>query len=256
MPECAPPTQKLALIIPALREAENLCGLLSRVRRALADLQIAYEILVVDDDSNDGTEEMVASIADADARVRLLVRREAKGLSGAILHGWEHTNGTILGVMDADGQHPPELLPALAEAILRGRDLAIGSRFAEGGCGGWNPMRRIISVVAIWAAYPLQRCSLRVKDPLSGFFLVRRQCVENVSFQPAGFKLLLEILVRGRIETVEEVPFAFGRRRTGRSKVSVKVGWDYVVLLARLYSWWLGRVRIRSRRGRSKPLTS
>jgi dolichol-phosphate mannosyltransferase len=229
-------TGKLALVIPALREAENLRSLLSRVRAVLAELEIPHEILVVDDDSRDGTAEIISSIAREDARVRLLVRTGQRGLSGAILHGWKHTNATILGVMDADGQHPPELMPQLLARINDGCDLAIGSRYAKGGSrGSSNPVRVLISAAAIWAAHPLQPRWRRVHDPLSGIFLVRRHCVENILFQPTGFKLLLEILVRGRIRSVEEVPFAFARRRGGRSKVSLKIAWDYLTLLGSLY---------------------
>lgn len=232
--------EKLAVIIPALEEAENLGGLLCRVRDALKHVEIPWEVMVVDDDSRDGTEEIVSTIAREDPRVRLLERRGAKGLSGAIVHGWRHTDATILGVMDADGQHPAEVLPALLASIRAGQDLAIGSRYAIGGRSGWNPIRWLISMAAISVARPLQPVWLRVRDPLSGFFMVRRHCVENVVFQTTGFKLLLEILVRGRIDSVQEIPFVFGRRRAGRSKVSLKVGCDYLKLIARLY-----RVRMR-----------
>ena len=235
--------EKLGLVIPALREAENLGDLLGRTRMACAGLAIPYEVLVVDDDSRDGTSEIVSVIAREDARVRLLVRTRERGLSGAILHGWQHTDATILGVMDADLQHPPELVPQLLARILAGCDLAIGSRYAQGGSRGcWNPLRGLLSAAAIWTACPLQTRWGRVQDPLSGIFLVRRHCVENVQFQSAGFKLLLEILVRGRVGSVEEVPFAFGRRRAGRSKASLKVAWDYLSLLGRLYWMRLGMV--------------
>jgi hypothetical protein len=164
-------------------------------------------------------------------------------LSGAILHGWRHTDATILGVMDADGQHPAEILPELVAAIVSGRDLAIASRYATGGRGGWNPLRRLISMAAILAAGSLQPAGPRVQDPLSGFFLVQRHSVEHTFFQTAGFKLLLEILVRGRIGSVKEIPFAFGRRRAGRSKVNARVAWEYAVLLGRLYAEKYGSVR-------------
>jgi dolichol-phosphate mannosyltransferase len=237
--------EKLALVLPSLREAENLRELLDRVRAALASVEIPCEILVVDDDSRDGTREIVAAIAREDARVRLLERREARGLSGAILHGWQRTDASILGVMDADGQHPAERVPALLAAIQDGRDLAIASRYARGGSGwGWNPIRWLISAAAIWVARPLEPRCLEVSDPLSGFFLVRRRCVENVLFQTTGFKLLLEILVRGRIESVEEVPIAFGKRRAGRSKASPKVAWDYLLLLIRLYAAKCRMIRV------------
>ena len=227
--------EKLALVIPTLHEAANLCPLLCRLRSALDSIDIPWEIIVVDDESGDGTEEIVAAIACEDRRVRLLVRRGEFGLSGAVLHGWKHSDASILGAMDADGQHPPELLPVLLAAMRRGHDIAIGSRCAGLGRRGWNPVRRLISTAAIWVARPLQSTRLRVRDPLSGFFVVNRKCIENVAFQTSGFKLLLEILVRGRIDSVKEIPFEFGPRRAGRSKVSASVVWHYMTLLARLY---------------------
>ncbi len=229
--------EKLALTIPTLREAQNLPGLLSHIRAILNPLGIPYEILVVDDDSRDGTEEIVSAIALEDPRVRLLIRKGERGLSGAILYGWRHTDAAILGVMDADLQHPPELLPALVSAILAGNDVAIGSRYTSGGqLGKWNPVRKLLSYAAIWATWPIQRPGIRAHDPMTGFFFVRRECIDGIAFQPSGFKLLLEILVRGRIRSVAEVPLAFGSRKQGKSKANFKVGWDYAKLLARLYA--------------------
>jgi dolichol-phosphate mannosyltransferase len=237
-------TDKVALVIPALREAHNLRDLLGRVRSALAGVAIDWEVIVVDDDSGDGSEQIVAEVAREDPRVRLLIRRGERGLSGAVLHGWRHTDAGILGVMDADGQHPPESLPRLIAAIAKGNDLAIGSRYAGGGSRGGNPIRRLASIAAILAARPLQSNWPRVRDPLSGFFIVRRGCVEGVAFQTAGFKLLLEILVRGRIESIEEVPFAFGKRWAGRSKLSLRVAWGYLLLLGRLLREKYGLMRV------------
>jgi dolichol-phosphate mannosyltransferase len=234
--------EKLALIIPTLREAENLRLLLGDVRAVLSRLEIDFEIVVVDDDSRDGTQEIVSAAACEDARVRLLVRTGERGLSGAVVHGWRHTDATILGVMDADGQHPAEAVAELMTAILGGRDLAIGSRYIQpdnGKC--WHPFRGLLSAAAILATRPL---NTGVADPLSGFFVVRRHCVENMLFRPTGFKLLLEILVCGRIGSVEEVPFAFARRRSGRSKLNLRVAWDYLALLVRLYCARLGIARI------------
>jgi dolichol-phosphate mannosyltransferase len=228
--------ERLSLVIPTLREADNIGGLLVHIRSVLDPLKMAYEILVVDDDSRDGTEEIVSAISQKDPRVRLLIRKGERGLSGAVLYGWRQTDASILGVMDADLQHPPELLPKLIAAIFAGNDLAIGSRYTTGGeLGAWNPVRKWLSMAAIWATWPIQRPGVRAHDPMTGFFLVRRECVDGIAFQPAGFKLLLEILVRGRLRSVAEVPLAFGSRAQGASKANFKVGWDYAKLLARLY---------------------
>ncbi len=240
----SPTHEKLALTIPTLREAENIHGLLDHVRAVLDPIGIRYEILVVDDDSRDGTEEIVSDIAREDKRVRLLVRKGQRGLSGAILHGWQNTDAEILGVMDADLQHPPELLPALVASIRSGHDIVIGSRYISGGrLGDWNPIRKLLSVAAVWVTWPIQKAGLYARDPMSGFFLVRRECVERVPFQRSGFKLLLEILVRGHIHSVEEIPLSFGQRYRGASKASFKVAVDYGRLLLRLYAGRLGLKR-------------
>lgn len=234
----------LALTIPTLREAENLRGLLDHVRSVLDPVGIRYEIVVVDDDSQDGTEEIVTAISKEDPRVRLLVRHGQRGLSGAILYGWENSNASILGVMDADLQHPPELLPALVASIEAGHDLVIGSRYIAGGrLGDWNPIRKFLSAAAVWVTWPIQKRGMYAKDPMSGFFLVRSECVEGVPFQRSGFKLLLEVLVRGRIHSIKEIPLSFGLRNRGASKASMKVGVDYARLLLRLYAIRLGLLR-------------
>jgi len=227
---------KLGLVIPTLCEAGNIDGLLRHIRSVLDPQRIPYEIIVVDDDSADGTGDIVARMAREDARVRLVVRKGERGLSGAVIDGWHNTDADILGVMDADLQHPPELLPQLYEAMTAGRDLAIGSRYTPGGdLGGWNPMRKLLSAAAVWATWPVQRRRTRAKDPMSGFFMVRRKAVEGIEFQRAGFKLLLEVLVRARIGSVQEIPFVFGSRFRGASKANMKVAIDYGRLLARLY---------------------
>ena len=229
--------QKLALVIPTLREAENIRGVLDQVLSALDPLKVTYEILVVDDDSRDGTDAIVTEVSAKDPRVRLLVRKGEKGLSGAVLYGWERTNATVLGVIDADLQHPPELLPQLFAAIQNGCDLAIGSRYTKGGgTGEWNPVRKLLSNAATWVTWPLQSGHAFVRDPMSGFFMVRRSCMREAVFQKTGFKLLLDVLVRGQIKSVKEIPFSFGLRHRGTSKANLKVGWDYALLLARLYA--------------------
>ena len=228
--------EKLALIIPTLNEAGNIRDVLDHTRSVLDPLGIRYEILVVDDDSTDGTGEIVSAIALEDPRVRLIVRKGAKGVAGATLLGWQNTDATILGEMDADGQHPPDLIPALVSAILAGHDAAIGSRYAVGGSlGDWNPARKLISAAALWVALPLQRKQIRAKDPTSGFFLVRRECVDQIEFQRTGFKLLLDVLVRGRVGSIKEVPFAFRSRDRGASKATFQVACEYAGLLAKLY---------------------
>jgi dolichol-phosphate mannosyltransferase len=228
--------ETLALIIPTLNEAQNIRNVLNRVRSVLDPVGIDYEILVVDDDSSDGTGEIVSAIGLEDPRVRLIVRKGAKGVAGATLLGWENTDASIVGAMDADLQHPPELVPALVAEILAGHDVAIGSRYADGGSlGNWNLPRKLLSNAALWVAMPVQRKQIRAKDPTAGYFLVRRECIDQIQFQRTGFKLLLDVLVRGRIRSIKEIPYTFESRHHGASKATFKVACEYAGLLARLY---------------------
>jgi len=228
---------KFALVIPTLNEAGNIPTLIDRTRAALSRLPIEYEILIVDDDSQDGTADVVQRYSEEDRRVRLLVRKGQRGLAGAVIHGWAHTDADLLGVMDADLQHPPETLPSLLAAMEEGADIAVASRYATGeNCvGNWNKFRQLVSRVSTWVTVPLQKQrGVRVKDPMSGFFIVRRDCIEGLDLQPYGFKILLEILVKGRIEKAVEVPFQFATRYSGKSKADLRVALHYFSLLGKL----------------------
>jgi dolichol-phosphate mannosyltransferase len=228
------PGHKLALVIPTLREAANVEVLLERIARSLQPLAIPYELIVVDDDSQDGIEPLIARVAQADVRVRLLIRKGVRGLAGAVIQGWGSSDADVLGVMDADLQHPPELLPQLWRA-LEGNDIVVASRYApQGSRKNWSRFRHLVSQISIWMTFPLQRSSIRVLDPMSGFFLVRRNALRGIKLHTQGFKILLEILVRGDIRSVKEIPFTFGQRFKGRSKATLKVGIEYLQLLAEL----------------------
>ncbi len=207
-----------------------------RIRAALDGYDPSYEVIVVDDASGDGIEEIVADIAAQDPRIRLIVRNGERGLAGAVLRGWEETDARLLAVMDADLQHPPELLPRLWAELDAGADLVVGSRYASGGCmRGWKLVRQLISRAAILMTLPVQRTGLRARDPMSGFFMVRRSCIDGIEMRKTGFKILLEILARAEIHSVVEIPFQFGRRQAGASKANLRVAIDYIGLLIRLY---------------------
>lgn len=230
-------TVKLAVVIPTLNEAGNLPTLLDRLIKALDPTHVEYELIVVDDDSQDGTANVVSEYGKRDSRVRILVRKGQRGLAGAVIHGWANTDAALLGVIDADLQHPPEVLPELLESVLEGKDIAIASRYATStkeSVSEWNKARRLISRASTLATAPLQRKNLRIKDPMSGFFIVRRHCIDGINLQPQGFKILLEILVKGRIQKAVEVPFRFAIRQSGKSKADFRVALHYFTLLGKL----------------------
>lgn len=223
------------LVIPTFNEAGNVDKVLNQVRNILLYLPYEHEIVVVDDGSTDGTIEQVRTWTTRSSRVRLISRTGERGLAGAVLYGWNRRPADLLGVMDADLQHPPELLPNLLRETNHA-DIAIASRYAGvDGTKGWNPLRAAISRLTTRAAERLiSRKGLRVTDPMSGFFIVRRSCIEGLEFQTTGFKLLLEILVRGRIHKAREIPYHFGLRYAGKSKAGPSVAYNYLRLLSRL----------------------
>jgi dolichol-phosphate mannosyltransferase len=226
---------RFALVVPTLNEAGNIDKLLCELTDALSETQHEYEIIVVDDGSTDGTVEQVRDWTRRDPRIRFLSRAGERGLAGAVLYGWSQSRANLLGVIDGDLQHPPELLPKLLKATEQA-DIVIASRYARNdGIRGWNPVRAAVSRMSTLAAAPLiSRKHLRVTDPMSGFFVIHSRCIEALTFQTTGFKLLLEILVRGRIQTVQEVPYHFGVRRAGQSKANAAVAFHYLHLLGRL----------------------
>ena len=226
---------RFALVVPTLNEAGNIGKILPELTAALRASRYEYEIDVVDDGSTDGTVEQVQELAGRDPHIRLLSRTSERGLAGAVLYGWSQSRANLLGVIDADLQHPPELLPELLRAAEKA-DVVIASRYAKNhDVKGWNPVRAAISRLSTLAAAPLiGKKKLRVTDPMSGFFVIRRRCIEGLTFQTSGFKLLLEILVRGRIRSAMEIPYRFGLRQRGRSKANATVALHYLHLLGRL----------------------
>lgn len=230
----APPT-KFALIIPTLNEASNIHTVLRRACEALATVKYDWEILVVDDGSSDGTDKLVQDYAQRQPRVHLISRLGERGLAGAITYGWSRTHADLLGVIDADLQHPPELLPKLIAEISNGADIAIASRYVRPhSMDGWNPVRKLLSRVSVIASIPVQRRTIRVADPLSGFFVVLRTCIAGLDFQKQGFKLLLEVLAKARIKQIREVPYKFSPRTRGHSKAGWTTGLYYAALLMKL----------------------
>jgi dolichol-phosphate mannosyltransferase len=227
--------RSFALVIPTLNEAANIGAVLDRAAAALSASNIAWEILVVDDESVDRTARIAQDRAENDARIRVIVRHGQRGLAGAITDGWAQTDADLVGVMDADLQHAPEVLPRLIDAIRNGADIAIASRYLQSdSMDGWNPVRRFLSGVGVLAGRRVEASGLRVLDPLSGFFVLRRNCITGIEFQRAGFKLLLEILAKAQLHSVVEIPFKFGVRNAGTSKANAMTAVNYFVLLCKL----------------------
>ena len=222
----------VSLIIPTYNERENIEPLLQRLGRVLSGLN--YEVVFIDDNSSDGTAELAGSLADK-YPVRVVVRRDKRGLASAVVDGLSHASGDIIAVMDADLQHPPEVIPSLLAEIENGADIVVASRYVPGGgCQGWSRTRQLISRSAILLARLLLPRARSVKDPMSGFFMFRRDAVAGVPLSPTGFKILLEILVVGRHMAVAEVPYTFVTRERGQSKLSARQQIDYLKHLVSL----------------------
>jgi dolichol-phosphate mannosyltransferase len=225
-------SKALSLVIPTFRERDNIAPLVRRLAQALAGVD--YEIVFVDDNSQDGTEELVAELS-AHYPVRIIVRRDKRGLASAVVDGFGYVDASAIGVMDADLQHPPEVVPALLKAIDDGADMAIGSRYVKGGgCEGWGLVRRIMSKGAGFLAHLFLPSTRGIADPMSGFFMLRSGVIAGADLRPTGYKILLEILVAGSPRKVTEVPFVFVTRTAGESKLRLSQQVDYLKHIASL----------------------
>ena len=227
----------LSVIVPAYREAENLPALIERVDSVRLANGLNIEMLIVDDDSRDGSEQAVRD-AGRDW-VRLVTRRAPRDLSGAVIDGLRLAGGDVLAVMDADLSHPPEALPDMLEALRRGSDFVIGSRYVPGGStdSDWSLSRRLSSRVATALARPFAA----VRDPMSGLFAMRRETFARADeLDPIGYKIGLELLTKCRCTNVTEIPIYFADRRLGESKFCLREKLRYLRHIWRLLRYKYG----------------
>jgi dolichol-phosphate mannosyltransferase len=227
----APPLQ-LSVVVPTRNEAGNVEPLLERLGVALAGIE--WEAIFVDDNSTDGTPELLTRIAQADRRVRLIRRIGRRGLSSAVVEGALASTTPIVAVIDADLQHDEKILPDLYRAIADdGNELAIGTRYAgSGSTGEWAADRLKVSRFATALASPIMKT--RMSDPMSGFFAVRRDILLEAApkLSSVGYKILLDLVAsHPRPLKLAEVGYTFGTRQHGESKLDEMVALEYVELL-------------------------
>lgn len=221
----------VSIIIPTYNERDNIEPLVERINSALSGIN--YEIIIIDDDSRDGTAEIAENLSTG-FPVRIIVRKDERGLASAVVEGFKQATGEILGVMDADLQHPPEVLPNLIQAIEDNADIAIASRYVPGGViPNWGLVRRFISKGAIFLAHLALTSTAKINDPMSGYFMLKKEVLGGANLMPTGYKILLEILIEGKYRKVTEVPFTFGNRFSSESKMRLRQQIDY---LKHLYS--------------------
>lgn len=225
-------TPDLSIVVPTYNERARLAELVDAVLSVSADAGVALEVIVVDDASPDGT----GALAEALARSRPMqvVHRAGKlGLGSAVVAGFAVARAPVVGVMDADLSHPPAFVPVLYQALqAAGADMVVGSRYVPGGrIPAWPFWRRVLSRAGCLAARPLAP----LRDATSGFFLIRRDLAQRTAVRAAGFKICLELVVRGGPANLVEVPIRFDDRAAGESKMSWREATGYLVQLRDLY---------------------
>lgn len=237
---------KLSLVIPTYKESENIPTIVQKLTQLLDGvIPHAYELIVVDDNSPDLTWEVAQNMTPEYPQLQVMRREKERGLSTAVIRGWQVARGEILGVIDADLQHPPETLLKLLAEMERGADLAVASRHVEeGGVSDWSLIRRFLSRGAqVLGLIILPGVVGRVSDPMSGYFMVRRPAIAGKTLSPVGYKILIEVLGRGNIRWVAEVGYVFQERLGGGSKVTWKQYVEYLqhLLTLRFAKWPVGR---------------
>ena len=235
----APP--RLSVIVPTYCEAENIDPMIAALDAALTGLR--WEVIFVDDDSPDGTAELVRKRGEQDARIRGVRRIGRRGLAGAVIEGMLASAADVAAVTDCDLQHDETCLPRMLERIEHGADLVIGTRYAQTGetKDGFSALRQQGSALATRLTNLLLRTE--VSDPMSGFFMIRRDAVDTIAakLSTGGFKLLLDILASAPAGLrIEEVPYRFRPRQLGKSKLDGVVVADFAgLLLAKLTGNWV-----------------
>jgi dolichol-phosphate mannosyltransferase len=223
---------ELCIVVPTFNERNNVLPLLEELCEVLQAIE--WEIVFVDDDSMDGTAKVVRELGREWSRVRCIQRIGRRGLSSACIEGMLGSSAPYLAVMDGDLQHDPKIIPTMLELLKKtDAELVVGSRYTEGGStGSWAGTRLMISRFATRIGYSVVPAT--VKDPMSGFFVLRRSLLEDVvhDLSGLGFKILLDIFASARRPiAVLEVPFVFRGRRSGESKLDSLVVWEHLMLL-------------------------
>jgi dolichol-phosphate mannosyltransferase len=237
----------VSVIVPTYNERARIAELVEAVFEVFHAHDLDGELVVVDDNSPDGTGAIVDALVDTHrGRLRVVHRSGKLGLGTAVMEGFHAAGAPVLGVMDADFSHPPAVVVPLLEVIQRGdADAAIGSRYIPGGgVRNWPASRLLLSRIACLLARPLTP----VRDATSGLFLVRREAIDGVAIAAGGFKICLELLIRGRIASVVETPYIFTDRAVGESKMTMREALGYLRQLRQLYA-----VRFLRGGGRRRP---
>jgi len=226
----------ISLVLPTFNESASIEAALRRSAAALEGTAEPFELIVVDDSSPDGTADLAERLSQ-ELPVRVLRRSGRNGLASAVVAGWSIARGNILAVIDADLQHPPEVLSKLLSAIRdSGADIAVASRAADGGGSrNWSPIRKFTSWTATHLAASVLPLTLAdVHDAMSGMFMLKKEVVTGVVLEPRGYKILLEVLAKGRYRELIEVPYVFGPRDRGNSKLGARQTLEYFAHLAQL----------------------
>lgn len=223
----------VSIVLPTYNEAENMKLIIPKISAVMARSSLSFEIVVVDDDSPDGTAEVAAGLA-RDYPVRVHLRKNERGLATAVMKGFDLAAGKIVLLMDADMSHPVDMVPSMIQPIMEGKcEATVGSRYTEGGGSeNWPWVRRVISQGAGFLA----RGVTNLTDPTSGFMAIRKSLLEGVNLDPVGWKIVLEVVVKAN-PSLKEVPIFFADRIKGESKLSMKAQLDYLHHLWRLYHY-------------------
>jgi dolichol-phosphate mannosyltransferase len=222
----------VSVIVPTYRESANIPILFERIKRVLDGAP--WELVVVDDDSPDGTSRVAFALAAEDRRIRCLRRVNRSGLAGAVIEGWMSSSADFVAVIDGDLQHDESILPKMYEALARGSgNLAIGARIRNAsGSGSLSPARQALSDLGAW--FFRRIAGTTVADPMSGFFMIRREIVSRLAprLSPDGFKILVDVILSagGGLKIVE-IPYEFRKRNAGESKLTPLVGIDFLGLV-------------------------
>ena len=223
----------ISIILPTYNEVDNIKSIIPKIAEVLDREGFKWEIIVVDDNSPDGTAS-AAEVFGEKYPVKVCVRKTDRGLSNSVIKGFELAAGDICLVMDADLSHPIEMIPDMIKPIISNEyDATVGSRNIPGGrCEEWPFFRRIVSKVAGYLA----RGVTSMSDPTSGFMAIRKSVLDNINLDPLGWKIVLEVIVKAQTR-IKEIPIMFSERKMGKSKLSLKTQIDYLHHLWRLYSF-------------------